>query len=108
MSKWKYAELLAAESKVMIYCTAPEVIEPLIARLTRRFPSAIVTPHQLFDRDRVYCWNLSKLEYLGSNVCFWLFSELCDQGWEPFGAQASGWDTGTANVGHYQLRLLEA
>ena len=85
MASYKYLMLISSGgSGLTVSSTDQEVVEELLAEL-RKF-----TPFQMDEIDKLpsgetYRWHLYELERTEMSVRWWLFKQLCLQGWEPLG-----------------------
>ena len=85
MASYKYLMLVSSGGGgLTVWSTDQEVVKQLLAEL-RKF-----TPFQVDEVDKLpsgetYRWHLYELERTEMSVRWWLFKQLCLQGWEPLG-----------------------
>ena len=86
MKKYKYARLYYSGYPASILgfsCTDPELAEEVISELRKMLPQAKLST----GKNSV---TLEKANDKGVEAHWWLIMHLCQNGWKPFSAGASG------------------
>ena len=86
---YKYADLSidfsSSEHGISLQCTDPQIIAWILTDLKKVGFGYRLKGKREFPSGEMYSCTIDKLRGRALDVYFWIITQLCKRGWEPFG-----------------------